>query len=276
MCLKHGLLEYGRRVFVKMPEKNLISWTSLTVACAKSGDMESAAGLFKRSNYCFFRTNLDYPLVVVCVVHRLPRPIIPVSLYLTLPFFLSPTQHTQMTAEPMPGHQHLHVVLVPTIVGVLSNEFFPRFTSKIITVTPLIGVILTAILCANPIGQISNVLKTQGAPLLLPVANLHVATFATGYWVSKLSFSESTSRTEIEQGNEVLDLQVMAQHFPNRFGAPRSTSQSVKRNYRMLGMKLIKSHWSVSYQPALNWVLLSMQIGFGMLLRNLDWGLPIM
>ncbi|KAL9674764.1 hypothetical protein QQ045_002963 [Rhodiola kirilowii] len=96
------------------------------------------------------------------------------------------------------------VVLVPTILGVLANEFFPKFTSKIITVTPLIGVILTTLLCASPIGQVAGVLKTQGAQLLLPVALLHGAAFAIGYWISRLSFGESTSRTiSIECGMQV-------------------------------------------------------------------------
>eukprot|EP00257_Ricinus_communis_P014183 XP_015571798.1 sodium/pyruvate cotransporter BASS2, chloroplastic [Ricinus communis] len=96
------------------------------------------------------------------------------------------------------------VVLVPTIIGVLSNEFFPKFTSKIVTVTPLIGVILTTLLCASPIGQVSDVLKTQGAQLIMPVALLHGAAFALGYWLSKISFGESTSRTiSIECGMQV-------------------------------------------------------------------------
>nr|XP_009587110.1 sodium/pyruvate cotransporter BASS2, chloroplastic [Nicotiana tomentosiformis] len=97
------------------------------------------------------------------------------------------------------------VVLVPTIIGVLSNEFFPKFTSKIITITPLIGVILTTLLCASPIGQVADVLKTQGAQLLLPVAALHAAAFFLGYWLSKFSFGESTSRTiSIECGMQVV------------------------------------------------------------------------
>ncbi|CAI0389778.1 unnamed protein product [Linum tenue] len=79
------------------------------------------------------------------------------------------------------------VVLVPTILGVLANEFFPKFTSKIISVTPLIGVLLTTLLCASPIGQVADVLKTQGVQLILPVAVLHAAAFAIGYFISKLS-----------------------------------------------------------------------------------------
>lgn len=55
------------------------------------------------------------------------------------------------------------------------------------------------------IGQVADVLKTQGAQLLLPVALLHGAAFAIGYWISKLSFGESTSRTiSIECGMQVI------------------------------------------------------------------------
>lgn len=54
------------------------------------------------------------------------------------------------------------------------------------------------------IGQVADVLKTQGAQLLLPVAILHGAAFALGYWLSKISFGESTSRTiSIECGMQV-------------------------------------------------------------------------
>ncbi|KAK6248468.1 hypothetical protein QUC31_020033 [Theobroma cacao] len=110
------------------------------------------------------------------------------------------------------------VVLVPTVVGVLANEFFPKFTSKIISVTPLIGVILTTLLCASPIGQVSEVLKAQGGQLILPVALLHAAAFALGYWVSKISFGESTSRTiSIECGmqSSALGFLLAQKHFTN-------------------------------------------------------------
>lgn len=54
------------------------------------------------------------------------------------------------------------------------------------------------------IGLVSDVLKTQGAQLILPVAILHGAAFALGYWLSKVSFGESTSRTiSIECGMQV-------------------------------------------------------------------------
>lgn len=50
----------------------------------------------------------------------------------------------------------------------------------------------------------SDVLKAQGAQLIIPVALLHAAAFALGYWLSKISFGESTSRTiSIECGMQV-------------------------------------------------------------------------
>ncbi|KAL6550248.1 Sodium/pyruvate cotransporter bass2, chloroplastic [Orobanche minor] len=110
------------------------------------------------------------------------------------------------------------VVLVPTIIGVILNEFVPRFTSKINTITPLIGVILTTLLCASPIGQVAEVLKTQGALLLFPVALLHFAAFSLGYWISKISFGESTSRTiSIECGmqSSALGFLLAQKHFTN-------------------------------------------------------------
>ncbi|KAG5564615.1 hypothetical protein RHGRI_000717 [Rhododendron griersonianum] len=131
------------------------------------------------------------------------------------------------------------VVLLPTIVGVLANEFFPKFTGKIITVTPLIGVILTTLLCASPIGQVADVLKTQGAQLLLPVALLHGAAFAIGYWISKLSFGESTSRTiSIECGmqSSALGFLLAQKHFTNPLVAvPSAKLLSLLRHNKGLG-----------------------------------------
>ncbi|XP_027330103.1 sodium/pyruvate cotransporter BASS2, chloroplastic isoform X2 [Abrus precatorius] len=110
------------------------------------------------------------------------------------------------------------VVLVPTMVGVLANEFFPKFTSKITMFTPLIGVILTCLLCASPIGLVADVLKAQGAQLIFPVVFLHAAAFAVGYWVSRISFGESISRTislECGMQSSVLGLFLAQKHFSN-------------------------------------------------------------
>ncbi|XP_026388732.1 pentatricopeptide repeat-containing protein At5g44230 [Papaver somniferum] len=46
MYVNCGLIECGRRLFDEMPERDVISWTSMVVAYTKNGDMESAADLF--------------------------------------------------------------------------------------------------------------------------------------------------------------------------------------------------------------------------------------
>ncbi|KAL2610551.1 hypothetical protein R1flu_029124 [Riccia fluitans] len=111
------------------------------------------------------------------------------------------------------------VVLLPTVIGVAAHEFFPKIVEKITVITPLIGVILTTLLCASPIGQVSEVLVAQGAQLILPVALLHAAAFALGYFMSKFcKFGESTSRTiAIECGmqSSALGFLLAQKHFSN-------------------------------------------------------------
>ncbi|XVF88460.1 hypothetical protein PTKIN_Ptkin19aG0053300 [Pterospermum kingtungense] len=66
-----------------------------------------------------------------------------------------------------------------------------------IVMTPLLTKLLVGqlVLVNTVVGQVSEVLKAQGAQLIFPVALLYATTFALGYWVSKISFGESTSRT---------------------------------------------------------------------------------
>nr|ABK24409.1 unknown [Picea sitchensis] len=136
------------------------------------------------------------------------------------------------------------VVLMPTIIGVLLHEYFPKFTEKIITFTPLIGVILTTLLCASPIGQVSGVLKSQGAGLVLPVAILHAVAFSLGYWVSKWSsFGESTSRTiSIECGmqSSALGFLLAQKHFTNPLVAVPSAVSVV---FMALGGSVLAVYW---------------------------------
>lgn len=115
------------------------------------------------------------------------------------------------------------VVLIPTILGVLANEYFPALTRKITFFTPLVGVVLTTLLCASPIGQVADVLKTSGLELIGPVMALHAAAFALGYWMSKFcGFGESTSRTiSIECGmqSSALGFLLAQKHFANKLVA---------------------------------------------------------
>eukprot|EP00899_Mesostigma_viride_P009637 jgi/Mesvir1/18675/Mv17172-RA.1 len=109
------------------------------------------------------------------------------------------------------------VVLLPTIVGVLTNEYASGLTAIIKPFTPLMGVVMTTLLCASPIGQVSEILKTKGAALLAPVFALHAAAFLMGYYLPRwLGMSEKAARTvSIETGmqSSALGFVLAQKHF---------------------------------------------------------------
>lgn len=108
---------------------------------------------------------------------------------------------------------------MPTLLGVLANECFPKIVQKIKIFLPLVGVALTTLLCAAPCAQVSGILKTRGLDLCLPVALLHVAAFSLGYFLSRgLGFNEKTARTvSIETGMQsaALGFLLAQTHFPD-------------------------------------------------------------
>ena len=112
------------------------------------------------------------------------------------------------------------MVLVPTFLGVLLNEYAKGFVRAVTPALPLIGVFLTTLLCASPIGQISAILRTSGLQLVIPVAILHVVAFSLGYFASKgAGFGEKTARTiSIETGMQsaALGFLLAQQHFKAR------------------------------------------------------------
>ncbi|KAL3690390.1 hypothetical protein R1sor_016699 [Riccia sorocarpa] len=143
------------------------------------------------------------------------------------------------------------VVLLPTIIGVAAHEFFPKIVEKIIVVTPLIGVILTTLLCASPIGQVADVLVAQGGQLILPVAILHAAAFALGYFMSKVcKFGETTCRTiAIECGmqSSALGFLLAQKHFSNPLVAVPSAVSVVAM---ALGGSALAVYWRNQPIPA--------------------------
>ena len=66
--------------------------------------------------------------------------------------------HCNLSAQGL-ALSTFQVVLVPTIAGVLTNEFFPGIVKKLKSVLPLIGVALTTLLCASPCAQVATILR---------------------------------------------------------------------------------------------------------------------
>ncbi|KAK9822155.1 hypothetical protein WJX81_000329 [Elliptochloris bilobata] len=144
------------------------------------------------------------------------------------------------------------VVLVPTVLGVLTNELFPGLVRALKPVLPLIGVALTTLLCASPCAQVASILKAQGANLALPVALLHVAAFSMGYFLCKgLGFNEKTSRTvSIETGMQsaALGFLLAQTHFADPLVAVPSAVSVV---FMALGGSGLAVFWRNKPVPAL-------------------------
>lgn len=63
------------------------------------------------------------------------------------------------------------VVLVPTLVGVIANEFFHDVVKKFTAWLPLVGVAITTLLCASPCAQVATVLRCVFLPMLDSVSS---------------------------------------------------------------------------------------------------------
>lgn len=84
-------------------------------------------------------------------------------------------------------------------VAVLLNEFFPKFTSKIITITPLIGVILTTLLCASPVSWTSY--RTWSSPALITCYN------SCFVWkLTFINFSDWASFWSLKNSRSTIDI----------------------------------------------------------------------
>eukprot|EP01026_Neomeris_dumetosa_P033988 TRINITY_DN2728_c0_g1_i2.p2 TRINITY_DN2728_c0_g1~~TRINITY_DN2728_c0_g1_i2.p2 ORF type:complete len:397 (+),score=56.03 TRINITY_DN2728_c0_g1_i2:104-1294(+) len=138
------------------------------------------------------------------------------------------------------------VVLVPTLVGVLMNEFFKNTVRKIRPFLPLVGVVLTTLLCASPCGQVADILRESGKQLSIPVGIMHVVAFSLGYFICKIPFfglSEKAARTvSIETGMQSAALGfVLAQkHFTDPLVAVPSAVSVV---FMAIGGSALAVYW---------------------------------
>jgi len=131
----------------------------------------------------------------------------------------------------------LEVVLGPIFLGVGLNFKFPSFCRRVSRVTPLLSVVLVAMICATVSASNSGIpMGSVGVNLMSAVGCLHVTGFGLGYLIAKYiaRSGERKARTiSIETGmqNSALAV-VLAQHFSNPLscalpGAISATTHSV-------------------------------------------------
>jgi bile acid:Na+ symporter, BASS family len=115
----------------------------------------------------------------------------------------------------------LNVVLLPIFGGLAINSFYPKQSQQIGQYTPVLSVLLVALIC----GSISSSAAMAGitigwhsARLIAAIVSLHLSGFLMGYMVTKATGASNTvARTiSIETGMQNSALaSVLAQNFPN-------------------------------------------------------------
>jgi BASS family bile acid:Na+ symporter len=96
----------------------------------------------------------------------------------------------------------VQLVLLPTVLGLLANEYFKKQVDVVRPAMPLVALALTVILCAVPVAQVADVLRASGVAACGPVLLLHFFGYLLGYLMPRLlGFNEKTARTvSIETG----------------------------------------------------------------------------
>ncbi|CAM9348056.1 unnamed protein product [Discosporangium mesarthrocarpum] len=107
------------------------------------------------------------------------------------------------------------VVFGPVVFGLALNTYARNFSKKVAPCTPLMSVLLVALICGSIVAQNSALLMSSGASLVGAVLGLHAGGFALGYAITRvLGFPERASRTtsiEVGMQNSALAV-VLAQH----------------------------------------------------------------
>jgi BASS family bile acid:Na+ symporter len=134
----------------------------------------------------------------------------------------------------------VQVVLLPVLLGLALHHGAPRRTRSLLPVSPLISVLVIALICASIVGSSGEVLKTSGLRLLLAVSLLHAGGFAFGYgfaWM--LGMDAQVRRTvaiEVGMQNSGLGAVLAKRHFADPLKAvPCAISATV---HSLLGSML--------------------------------------
>jgi BASS family bile acid:Na+ symporter len=109
------------------------------------------------------------------------------------------------------------VVLLPVVLGILLNRYAPRITLRVNRLSPLVAVILIAMIVASIIGSSLDRIVEGGLPLWGAVLALHLAGFVLGYVLARLvTGSETVARTvsiEVGMQNSGLGAQLARANF---------------------------------------------------------------
>ncbi|GAX19626.1 bile acid:Na+ symporter, BASS family [Fistulifera solaris] len=90
----------------------------------------------------------------------------------------------------------IEVVLVPIVVGMTTNKFFPNFVKAILPFAPVVGVVSTCLLVGSSVAQVAPSILAAGWGLQVALSLLHLIGGIVGYYIPKWTgFGETSCRT---------------------------------------------------------------------------------
>jgi BASS family bile acid:Na+ symporter len=123
------------------------------------------------------------------------------------------------------------VVILPILLGLAINHWFPRAARLVLPAAPLVSVITIALICACIIGQSAEAVKGSAVRLLGAVFLLHAGGFGLGYAAARLfRYDRITARTvsiEVGMQNSGLGVVLARRHFTDPLTAVPCAISSV-------------------------------------------------
>lgn len=89
----------------------------------------------------------------------------------------------------------IQVVLVPIVLGMITNAKFPKFVKKVEPFSPIVGVLCTCVLVGSAVAQCATPILEAGLMLQAAAAALHVLGGVVAYFGTKFFYPETTCRT---------------------------------------------------------------------------------
>lgn len=144
----------------------------------------------------------------------------------------------------------VEVVVLPVVLGVLLQRYWPRLTRAILPAAPLAAVILITLIVASVIGAGRSEILAAGWRLLAAVWSLHAAGFLLGYALSRLLgagvIPARTISIEVGMQNSGLGVVLARQNFASPLFAIPSAISSLSHS---VIASLLAAVWRRRVQP---------------------------
>lgn len=140
----------------------------------------------------------------------------------------------------------LEVVLIPVGLGIILNQYLPKFTQKISPFAPPIAVVLIVLIVASIIGQGKAIILSSGFNLIGAIMCLHFLGFLLGYCLSAIVLKNrsvcKTVAIEVGMQNSGLGAVLARENFVNPATAiPSAISSLVHSIYGSIFVSIFRT-----------------------------------